>query len=88
MNPVPMLIAAFLVVGAAPFVGAADTGCSHQAPREEDLAHPLAPKRYFVIDLTTPEKTGEWEDTNPREGIQTENCGITYVKDKQHRVLA
>ena len=89
MKGLPALITICLLAAGLPLAGAAEP-CTMKPPRDETLKHPTDAERFFVIDLEAPTKTGEWQNTNHRAGIQTEDCGspALYRKDVQSPILA
>lgn len=91
MKSLPILLTASFLLAALPLAGAETTECRIHPPREETFTHPLTAGRYLKIDVSAPEKLGEWVEMNDRAGLQTEDCGTTfkfYSKDARSLVLA
>lgn len=89
MKGLYIVITASVLVASLPLAGAETFAC-YREPPQEGLVHPLLAGRYLFVDVTQPEKLGEWTERNQRPGLQTEDCGspqVYYQKDQQALVL-
>lgn len=78
MKPMTILLAASLLTLALPVALADETGdCPQPIEMEQYIEDPTRPGKYFFIDVTDPQaanRLGEWTESNPLPGLQTQAC--------------
>lgn len=72
MKTIIILLSATLLVVALP-LATAEEACQ-RAGVTEAIDHPTQDDRYIYIDLTKPDRVGEWLETNTARGLQTVAC--------------
>jgi len=72
MKTMTIALAASMLLVAVPFV-TAEESCG-RAGATEAIPHPGKAETYLFLDLTQPEKVGEWVESNRSGGLQTVDC--------------
>lgn len=68
-----LLVTSSMFVTAGLPLATAEEPCS-RAGSTEAIAHPTRKDAYIYLDLTHPDKIGEWVETNGALGLQTVTC--------------
>lgn len=91
MKFVYCLLTASLLFAAIPYA-AAGHRCDHAGAASEGIAHPTKPDRYLYLDVTRPDKVGEWIENNGVGGLQTSACfvlgALRFGSDAKAALLA
>lgn len=87
---IAMLIASIMLAG-TPYALAAHR-CDHDGAPSEGIDFPARPGHYLFVDLTQPDKVGEWIEHNGHAGLQTRACfamgSYRFAADDKVPVLA